>query len=63
MEQYDIMLGESLFLKLWRFFNFVAVPPPAPHTEWEKHKAYITHDSLERQLTKYWGHECLFLTS
>jgi hypothetical protein len=48
MEHYDIMLGEPLFLKLWRFFVFVAVPAPAPYTEWEKHKAYITHESLER---------------
>ena len=48
IDEYDIMLGEPLFNKLWRFFSFVAVPPPAPHPEWEKHKAYITHDSLER---------------
>lgn len=48
IDEYDIMLGEPLFSKLWRFFSFVAVPPPATYTEWEKHKAYITHDSLEK---------------
>jgi hypothetical protein len=55
IEDLEFYLKDT-FTKLWRFFSFVAIAGPL-----EKHKAYMTSESLQRQLPKYWGHDCDFL--
>lgn len=50
-----------MFQKLWRFFSALCTPLLHPYTELEQHKAYITAESFENKLPKYFGHKCDFL--
>ena len=47
--------------KLWRFFSFCAVPVKAPYTELKPYEAYMTQETLEKGLPKYFGHDCELL--
>jgi len=56
-----MMMGEDIFLKLWRFFSALCPPLVPPLTEREMHKTYLVWDSFEKNLPKYMGHKCEFL--
>ena len=57
LEELSIMITESVYNKLWRFFNFVK------HNVNEKNqsKCYMTKESLKLNLKKYFGHKTTFL--
>lgn len=54
-------MGEINFNKMWRFFSALCPPLQPPQTEREIHKSYLTFESMEQFLPKYFGHKCDFL--
>ena len=55
------LMGEDMFQRMWGFFKALCPPLLHPFTEREQHKAYITAESFEKNLPKYFGHKCDFL--
>jgi hypothetical protein len=50
LENLEIMTGAKIFDKLWRFFQFVAGPPPKPHLKWAMEKCFVTSQQFEDRL-------------
>lgn len=50
LEDLEIMTGAKTFDKLWRFFQFIAGPPPKPHNVWSMEKCFVTNQQFSERL-------------
>ena len=49
-----------MYKKLLRFFLFISITK-ADGSDFEPHKAYTTEEQIKLRLSKYFGHDVLFL--